>query len=166
VTRTFTRRAALAVLGTSVAALTGATARRSTCTTLAGEEPVACADGVALSGPTEVAAAGSGPQFVAANEGDEPVAVGVRSWAVLRRERGDWMRTAAGPGGERVRLATGERAAWVVLSDDDAGAVSTATARTQYVGPVAFSPGEYAFVVAGRCGGERFEATHEFAVTG
>jgi hypothetical protein len=162
VTRTLTRRAAVAVLGTGLAALTGATARQSGCSAVTGAD-TACADDVALSGPDAVAAAGSGPRFVATNEGRERVELTTGNWAVFRRERGDWTRIGAGAGGGTVALGPGEETAWILLSGD-AGAASSLSVRTRYVGPVDLAAGDHAFVVTGDRDGERFEAAARFAV--
>lgn len=162
-TRTFTRRGAVAVLGTGLAALTGATARQSRCTPLSGATDTACADAVSLAGPTAVAADESGLRFVADNEGRERVRIATGAWAVFRRDRGDWTRVGAGAGGGGVALGSGEETAWILLSGD-AGAASSLSVRTRYVGPVELTPGDHAFVVTGRRDGERFEAASRFSV--
>lgn len=166
--RKVTRRTALGVLGTGFAALAGATTRPSQCAAITGSTSSPCGDGFSLSGPESVSLAESNPQFVATSDEGASVTVDTADWSVYRRD-GDWKRVAAGSGGASRTLAPGEQTAWIVIDDDVAesqpgGLTTTSSTRTRYVGPVPFTPGEYAFAVSGSFGGDPVEAVALFTV--
>lgn len=161
--RTYSRRAALGVLGAGLAALTGAT-RRPSCAPITRTPGVECGGPLSLSGPSSVGTDGPNPRFVCRNEGDDAVSVAAGQWAVYRNGDDGWRRHATGRTGGSTALGPGEETAWVLLLDDGRGGSLTTTSTTRYVGPVPVAPGEYAFAVRGRRGGTRYEATATFTV--
>jgi len=163
VTRTYSRRALLGVLATSLAALTGATARPS-CAPITGSADVECGGPLSLSGPAAVQQNGSAPRFVCRNEGDGAVRIAAGRWELYRYGDGG-LRRASGQTTDRETLAPGEETAWVLLTDDGSGgSLSTMSTTTRYVGPVSVRAGRYAFAVRGGQPGTQYEATATFRV--
>lgn len=166
--RRVTRRATLGVLGTGLAALAGASSRPSRCASITGSTQAGCGRGFELSGPDSVSRSGSNPRFVATNDSGAAVTVDTADWGVYRRD-GDWLEVASGSGGRATTLDPGERTAWVVIDensreDQSGGLTTTASTKTRYVGPVALSPGEYAFAVEGSFGGDPVKTVAGFVV--
>jgi len=160
------RRGFLAVLGTGLAALTGAAARPSDCAAVTGSESDDCGEALSLGGPQSVDPSASNPRFVATNDGSKPVDVHTGEWSVYRRDDG-WEEVAGNAGSGTVSLGSGEQTAWVLLfgGDDGGGGMTTMSTTTRYVGPVSLPPGSYAFVVAGERGGSSVSAAARFDVT-
>ncbi|MFB6071838.1 MAG: hypothetical protein ABEJ88_02625 [Halobacterium sp.] len=163
----YTRRSALAVFGTGLAALTGAATRPSQCSADSAPSAADCGGALSLTGADPVRANGSNPRFVAANDGGGPVSVRAGEWRVYRREAGGWRLRESGDGGATTTLAPGEETAWVLLLGDDGGRSSvftTTASTTRYVGPVSLAPGEYAFLVRGDRDGDSVSAAASFTV--
>jgi len=118
VTRTYSRRALLGVLATSLAALTGATARpparRSP-----GRRTWSVGTAVAVRAGGRPAERFS-PRFVCRNEGRRAVRIAAGRWELYRYGDG-WLRLASGQTTDRETLAPGEETAWVLLTDDGSG---------------------------------------------
>ncbi|MFC3478508.1 hypothetical protein [Halobacterium litoreum] len=159
------RRGFLAVVGTGLAALTGAAARPSDCATITGSASADCGESLSLDGPESVPPGRSNARFAVTNDGDERVDVRTGHWAVYRRE-GGWERVAANAASGTVSLAPGEQTAWVLLlGGDGSGSMTTVATTTRYVGPVSLQPGSYAFVVEAERGGSSVTAAARFDVT-
>lgn len=167
-TRQYSRRATLGVLGAGLAGLTGAVAPRD-CTPFSGDGD--CGSTFSLSGPdtAALAAGAADPRFVLANETDDAVRVADATWTVYREENG-WEEVASDrSGGASVTLAPGEETAWTVLVRSErptytSSTTETAFSTTRYVGPVSLSPGEHVFVISGRVDGGNFEIGAQFLV--
>ncbi|WP_232687561.1 hypothetical protein [Halobacterium zhouii] len=169
-TRQYSRRATLTVVGAGLAGLTGALAPRDCLGLLGGAD---CGSALSLTGPDAVALAADAtdPRFVLENQTDDAARVTDATWTVYQRGR-DWKSVASDQsGGVSARLAPDEQTAWALLvrAENNGYTVSTtdattASSTTRYVGPVSLSRGPHAFVVSGRVDGARFEAGTQFAV--
>jgi hypothetical protein len=169
VTRQYSRRATLGILGAGLTGLTGALT--PTDCSFPSTDPN-CEALLSLSGPdtTSLARGATDPRFVLANERDDTVRVADATWTVYREENG-WEEVASDrSSGASATLAPGAETAWAVLvrAETDSYATSadanTRTSTTRYVGPVSLSPGPHVFVLSGRVDGGSFEVGARFVV--
>lgn len=170
-TRTYSRRATLGVLGAGLAGLTGAVAPRD-CLSRSGAGGADCGSELSLSGPdtASLTTDSTDPRFVLSTETDEQVRATNVTWTVYRHENG-WERIASDrSSGTSVTLAPDDKTAWAVLVRAENVGYTTSTdltmstSTTRYVGPVSLSPGEHAFVLSGRVDGEGFDVVARFTV--
>jgi hypothetical protein len=165
VVRKLSRRAALGVLGTGLAAFTGVSTRQSDC----GDLPSIggdCDGPLSLSGPERVSLSAGNPRFVLRNDADSPTQLVPGTWT-LYRVGDEWTNVASGDAGGAFTLDSDSTVAYLLLVDGErTGPTLTSTeTTTRYVGPVSLTPGEYAFVLAGRHGGTHVSVGNQFTVT-
>jgi hypothetical protein len=166
VVRKLSRRAALGVLGTGLAAVTGVSTRQSDCGGFAsvGRD---CDGPLSLTGPDQVSRSAGNPRFVVRNAADSSaLRLAPGAWSVYRVGE-EWTHVASGDAGSPVTLDGDSTVAYLLLVDGDgAGPGLTAMeTTTRYVGPVSLSPGEYAFVLSGRHDGQQVSVADRFEVT-
>lgn len=165
VVRKLSRRAALGVLGTGLAAVTGVSTRQSDCSEFASAGGD-CDGPLSLSGPERVPLSNGNPRFVARNAAESPVRIAPGTWSVYR-VGDEWTHVASGDAGRAFTLDEDSTVAYLLLFDGDGAGpgLSAMETTTRYVGPVSLSPGEYEFVLSGRREGQQVSLADRFGVT-
>lgn len=159
--RKLSRRAALGVLGTGLAAVTGVSTRQADCRGTSD-----CENAIALDGPGSVTPSEGNPRFRLSSDRSGTVRFVPDSWAVYRAGE-EWHHLASGDAGRPVTLEGDSTVSYLLLVEAARSGPSVTTAETtttRYVGPVSLNPGRYAFVVTGRRDDHRTSVSARFSV--